>query len=219
MNRTADDIASSIRENYDELADEYAHELFHELQHKPLDRELLDRFASHIPENGEVCDMGCGPGHVTRYLHLGGARVSGMDLSVRMVEIAKRLNPDIPFRVGNMMNLDLPDGHLAGISAFYAIVNIPDDSLPLVFREMARVLQPGGTILLAFHVGSDTIHVDELWGKRISLDFFFFLPASIQRYMENAGLEIDEIIERGPYAPSVEHQSRRAYVFARKSSS
>lgn len=45
-----DNIAQSIRENYDRLADEYARKLFNELQHKPLDRELLNRFASHISE-------------------------------------------------------------------------------------------------------------------------------------------------------------------------
>jgi hypothetical protein len=40
-----DNMTQSIRESYDRLADEYAHRIFNELQHKPLDRELLDRFA------------------------------------------------------------------------------------------------------------------------------------------------------------------------------
>jgi SAM-dependent methyltransferase len=213
------DIALSVRENYDRLSDEYARQLFHELEYKPLDRKLLTCFVSQIPEGGIVCDMGCGPGHVTRYLHGAGATVFGLDLSPRMVEIARQLNPDISFRTGNMLQLDVPDGLLAGISAFYAIVNVPRDSLPLVFQEMARVLQPGGLILLAFHVGDDTVHVDELWGRHISLDFFFFPPLAIRRQLEAAGLEIEEIVERGPYAPDVEHQSQRAYVFARKAGS
>jgi SAM-dependent methyltransferase len=213
-----DNIAQSIRENYDRLADEYARKLFNELQHKPLDRELLNRFGSHISESGEVCDMGCGPGHVSRYLHDAGATVFGLDLSPRMVEMARQLNPDISFRVGNMMDLDLPDGLLAGIAAFYAIVNIPIEFLPLVFREMERVLQPGGLLLLAFHIGDEIVHVDELWGRHISLDFFLFPPLAIRRHLEAAGFEVEEIIERGPYAPEVEHQSQRAYVFARKPS-
>jgi SAM-dependent methyltransferase len=217
-NCMSDDIAQTIRENYDRLADEYARKLFDELQHKPLDRELLDRFASHISEGGEVCDMGCGPGHVSRYLHDAGATVFGLDLSPRMVEIARQLNPDLSFLVGNMMDLDLPDVLLAGIAAFYAIVNIPKESLPLVFREMERVLQPGGLILLAFHVGDEIVHVDELWGRQISLDFFLFPPLAIRRHLEAAGFEVEEIIERGPYSPEVEHQSQRAYVFARKPS-
>jgi len=214
-----DDIAQSIRENYDSLADEYAHKLFNELRHKPLDRELLDRFASDIAQNGKVCDMGCGPGHVARYLQGAGATVFGLDLSPRMVEIARLLNPELSFLVGNMMDLDLQDGLLAGIAAFYAIVNIPKESLPLVFREMERVLQPGGLLLLAFHVGDEIVHVDELWGRHISLDFFLFPPLAIRRHLEAAGFEIEEIIERGPYAPDVEHQSQRAYIFACKPNS
>jgi hypothetical protein len=48
------------------------------------------------------------------------------------------------------------------------------------------------------------------------MDFFLFEPLAIRRYIEAAGLGIEEIIERGPYPPEVEYQSRRAYIFARK---
>jgi ubiquinone/menaquinone biosynthesis C-methylase UbiE len=209
----------SIRESYDRIADEYALRLFNELQHKPLDRDLLNRFAAEIAGRGQVCDMGCGPGHVARYLHDAGTIVFGLDLSEKMLEQARRLNPDISFRQGNMMALDLEDRMLAGIAAFYAIVNISKESLPLMFREMNRVLRPGGLLLLAFHTGDEVLHVEELWGRPISLDFFLFQPSQIRRCLEDAGLGVEDIIERGPYAPEVEYQSRRAYVFARKPSS
>jgi SAM-dependent methyltransferase len=210
------DVTHSIRESYDRLADEYARRIYNELQHKPLDRELLSRFAIEVAGHGEVCDMGCGPGHVARYLRDAGASVFGLDLSPRMLEEAQRLNPDIPFREGNMMAMDLQDGALAGIAAFYAIVNIPHKSLPFVFREMERVLQPGGLLLLAFHAGDEILHEAELWGRPISMNFFLFRPQAIRQCMEHVGLSIDEIIEREPYSPEVEYQSRRAYIFARK---
>jgi ubiquinone/menaquinone biosynthesis C-methylase UbiE len=212
----SDDLTPSIRESYDRLADEYARRLFDELQHKPLDREMLNRLAADVAGRGEVCDMGCGPGQVARYLRDAGATVFGLDLSPRMLEEARRLNPDIPFRQGNMLALELQDERLAGIAAFYAIVNIPQKSLPLVFREMARVLQPGGLLLLAFHIGDETLHEDELWGQPISMDFFLFQTSAIRRHLKAAGLVIEEVIEREPYPPDVEYQSRRAYIFARK---
>ena len=213
--RMNDSLTQSIRDSYDRLADEYGRRIFNELQHKPLDRELLDRFAAQVAGRGEVCDMGCGPGQVARYLRDEGTTVFGLDLSPRMVEQARQFNPDISFREGNMACLDLPDGTLAGIAAFYAIVNIPEESLPPVFREMQRVLQPGGLLLLAFHFGDEMLHVDELWGRPISMDFFLLPPPAIGRYVEAAGFALEEIIERDPY-PDVEHQSRRAYLFARK---
>jgi ubiquinone/menaquinone biosynthesis C-methylase UbiE len=210
------DVIHSIRESYDRLADEYARHLFDELRNKPLDRELLNRFAAEMTGRGQVCDMGCGPGHVARYLRDAGAGVFGLDLSTRMLEQARQRNPDICFREGNMLALELADATLSGIAAFYAIVNIPQESLPLLFREMERVLQPGGVLLLAFHTGNEVIHVQELWDQPVSLDFFFSQPSVIRHDMEGAGLRVEEVIERGPYAPEVEYQSRRAYIFARK---
>jgi ubiquinone/menaquinone biosynthesis C-methylase UbiE len=211
-----DDTTRSIRESYDRLADEYARQIYNELQSKPLDREFLNRFAAEVSGRGEACDMGCGPGQVACYLRDRGASVFGLDLSPQMVEQARQLNPDISFREGNMLALDLPDASLAGIAAFYAIVNIPRESQPQVFREMARVLQPGGLLLLAFHMGDEVLHENELWGRPIAMDFFLLQPAAIQTDLEAAGFVIEEIIEREPYAPDVEYQSRRAYIFARK---
>jgi ubiquinone/menaquinone biosynthesis C-methylase UbiE len=216
MNGMENKITQAIRDSYDRIADEYALRISDELQHKPLDRELLDRFSAEVAGRGEVCDLGCGPGHVARHLHDAGTTVFGLDLSPKMLEQARRLNPDISFREGNMLALDLGDSTLAGIAAFYAIVNIPKESLPLVFREIERVLQPGGLLLLAFHTGDEVLHEKELWGRPISMDFLLFQPATIRRYVESAGLGVQEVVERGPYAPEVEYQSRRAYIFARK---
>jgi SAM-dependent methyltransferase len=210
-----DETTRSIRESYDRLAEEYTRRIADELRHKPLDRELLDRFAKETRGRGDVCDMGCGPGHIARYLRDAGASVFGLDLSPGMLEQARKLNPDIPFREGNMLSLDIPDGTLAGVAAFYAIVNIPRQSLPVVFREIWRVLQSRGLLLLAFHIGNEVLHEDELWGQKISMDFLLFQPSEIRVDLEKAGFNIEEIVERQPY-PDVEYPSRRAYIFARK---
>ena len=211
----SDPVTSSIRQSYDRLAEEYARRIAGELEHKPLDRELLDRFAQATAGRGEVCDIGCGPGHVARYLHDSGASVFGLDLSPGMLAQARKLNPQIPFREGNMMALDIPDDTLAGVVAFYAIVNIPRQSLPLVFQEIKRVLRPGGLLLLAFHVGDEALHEEELWGQKISMDFLLFPALAIESDLETAGFVVEEVIERAPY-PDVEYPSHRAYIFARK---
>ncbi len=210
-----DENLRPVRESYDRIADEYARRIADELQHKPLDRELLNRFAAEV--RGPVCDMGCGPGHVARYLREAGAEVFGLDLSPGMVEEARKLNPDIAFREGNMLALELEDGALAGITAFYAIVNLPKECLSTAFREMHRVLCAGGLLLLAFHTGDEILREEEIWGRKISMDFRLFRPGEIRGYLEEAGFVVEEVIERGPYAPEVEYQSHRAYVFARKS--
>ncbi len=205
-----------IEQSYDRVAEKYARHIYSELDNKPLDRELLTRLAARLQGKGEICDMGCGPGHIARFLRDQGANVFGLDLSPGMLEQARHLNPDISFRQGNMLALDLPDASLAGIAAFYAVVNLPRESLPQVFRELARVLQTDGMLLMSHHVGKETVHRDEWWERPISMDFHFLQPLEVQRELEAAGMQVEEIIEREPYAPAVEHQSRRAYIFARK---
>src|SRR6185503_18846710 len=95
--------------SYDRVADEYVRRIAGELAGKPFDRELLDNFANRVRDSGLVCDMGCGPGHVARYLHDRGVSICGIDLSAEMVERARSLNPGITFTHGDMVNLDVAD--------------------------------------------------------------------------------------------------------------
>ena len=206
----------TVRGDYDRVAERYAGNLFRELDRKPFDREVLQRFAKATEGRGPVCDMGCGPGQIARFLRDAGADVQGLDLSPGMLAQARALSPDIEFREGNMLALPFGDSELAGITAFYAIVNLPQELLDQVFREMLRVLMPGGLLLLAFHVGGKAVRTSELWGRPVSMEFFFFEAVSIEQKLRAEGFSIEEILERDPYPPEVEHQSRRAYIFARK---
>ena len=77
-------------------------------------------------------------------------------------------------------------------------------------------MRPGGLLLLAFHVGDDVLQPEELWGHRITMNWFFYRSDGIARLLEAVGFAIEEVIEREPYDPEVEYQSRRAYIFAHK---
>ena len=206
----------SIRSSYDRVADAYAAAIFDELKNKPFDREVLLRFARETAEHGRVCDMGCGPGQVARFLKEAGGDVFGLDLSPGMIAEARRLSPETDFCVGDMTALEMEDESLAGITAFYAIVNLPAELRPQVFREMARVLRPGGLLLLTFHVGGEVLGVSELWGRPITMKFYTLNRDVVLGELESGGFRIEECLERDPYPPPIEHQSRRAYVFARK---
>ncbi len=201
--------------SYDAVADEYVRRIFDELKDKPLDCQLLERFAAQIRGVGLVADIGCGPGHVARYLNERGVHICGLDLSAQMVERAKTLNSGIEFYQKDMNALDVPDGSWAGIVAFYSLIHIPRDQIVETFRELKRVLRPEGILLLSFHIGDEVLHVDEWWSHEVSLDFVLFQSEEMVEYIEAAGLTVDEVFEREPYAPDVEHQSRRCYIFAR----
>lgn len=199
--------------SYDRVAGEYVRLIYGELSHKPLDRELLDRFAGRVRDLGQVLEIGCGPGHVARYLSERGVQITGLDLSPGMVEQARRLNPAIDFVQGDMRSLPAADGALAGIVAFYSIIHIPRAEVTAVLRELRRALRPGGLLFMAFHIGKDTTHLDELWGHEVDVDFVFFEPEEMSGHLSQAGFTLGEAIVREPY-PDVEHPSRRAYLFA-----
>jgi SAM-dependent methyltransferase len=204
-----------LQNTYDAVADEYVRRLFDELQHKPLDCQLLNRFAAAIQEDGPVGDLGCGPGHVARYLDARGVQVVGIDLSTGMIEQARRLNPGINFQQGDMLALNIEDEAWAGAVAFYSLIHIPRDEVVRALVEIKRTLRPGATLLLAFHIGEEVVHLDELWDIPISADFAFFQPAEMAGYLSAAGFVIEEVIERPPYE-DVEYPSHRAYIFAQK---
>jgi SAM-dependent methyltransferase len=204
-----------IQACYDTVAREYAERFSGELAHKPLDRELLARFASEVRGHGDVYDLGCGPGQTTAFLHDCGVSVRGLDISAELLREARQRHPGIKFEPGDMLALPLADASLAGVIAFYAIVHLSPAGLRRALAEMHRVLQPGGRLLLAFHVGEGSIHVDEFLGRAVSLDFVLFTPPVVTGELVRAGFVAIEVIERDPY-PEVEYPSRRAYLFARK---
>ncbi|MDQ3749183.1 MAG: class I SAM-dependent methyltransferase [Acidobacteriota bacterium] len=206
-----------LQNNYDPVAEDYAEEFRDELSKKPFDCQKLDRLIEKVGGQDTICDLGCGAGQIANYLSSRGANVYGIDLSPEMVKQAQRLNPEISFRQGNMLDLrEVADNSFGGIAAFYSIIHIPRDSVVEALREIKRVLRPGGVLLLTFHIGQEIRHLDELFGKKVSLDFVFFETEEMKQYLERAGFKIKEATEREPY-PEVEVQTRRAYIFAEKS--
>ena len=203
-----------VRGCYNAVAREYAEKFSGELEHKPLDRELLRRFAAAVGSDGPVYDFGCGPGHTTAFLHACGVTVRGLDLSPELLAEARARHPHIPFEVGDMLALPLAGESVAGVVAFYAIVHSSADQLRTALGEMRRVLRPGGLLLLSFHIGDAAIHVEEFLGRTMSLDFTMWRPEQVTASLGQAGFDAIEVIEREPY-PGVEHPTRRAYVFAR----
>ena len=205
---------SDLKSGYDRVAEHYADEYFEELSRKPFDCELLDGFAASVRDQGQVCEIGCGPGQIARYLSGRGVDMFGVDLSDEMVAAARRLNPDIPFAQGTMLALNAPDESFAGIVSFYAIIHLKREDVTRALKEMNRVLQPSGRLLVSFHSGEGELHRDEWYGQAVSIDVTLMTSAEMAAYLEAAGLAVEKIIEREPY--EFEYPTQRVYAFARK---
>ncbi|WP_181773924.1 class I SAM-dependent DNA methyltransferase [Amycolatopsis pittospori] len=178
----------ATRESYDTVAEDYATRVGRLFGQEPIGRSMLAAFAELV--RGSVLDVGCGPGHVTAHLASLGLSVSGVDLSPKMIEIARHQYPDLRFDVGSMTALDLPDGALGGLVAWWSIFHLPPAELPAVFAEFRRTLVPGGHLLVGFHVGDERLSPDRAYGHPVSYDAYLLQPDAVADLLGRAGFEV-----------------------------
>jgi ubiquinone/menaquinone biosynthesis C-methylase UbiE len=206
-------MKSNPENSYDVGAKKYAEFALQELQHKPSDRNILDQFASRV--RGTVCDLGCGPGHIGRYLRDRGVNIVGLDLSSKSIKEARRLNPDISYIKANMSHIPVEDGSWGGIAAFYSLCHIPRRKVSGILLELNRTLEMGGLLLLAFHSGKGTHFLTQRFGKAIALETTFFTLPELVNYLKQAGFGVEAWLHRPPYLPH-ENANWRGYILAKK---
>lgn len=99
-----------------------------------------------------VCDLACGQGRVARHLADLGARVVGIDLSTKLLAIARRHEEAVPrgieYQQADAQCLDGKTlGTFDGVVCFMALMDIPDHAATL--HSVAHVLRPGGWFVFA----------------------------------------------------------------------
>ncbi|WP_432081122.1 class I SAM-dependent DNA methyltransferase [Streptomyces sp. WAC 04229] len=195
-------FVTTTRTFYDAIAEDYHAQFRSALADAPLDRALMAAFAELVGPDGQVADLGCGPGRVTAHLASLGLRVFGLDLSASMLAIARRENPGLRFEQGSMLELDLPDGALAGAVSWYSSIHTPAERLPDLFGEIRRVLAPGGYLLLGFQVGDKPSLLDRPFGHPVALEFERRRPEAMAELLERAGFTVLSRTVRVPEADS-----------------
>jgi SAM-dependent methyltransferase len=205
---------TDTRTSYDADADGYAEKVHGLLEQSPYLRAGLALFAELVRDvgGGPVADVGCGPGHVTAHLHTLGTDAFGIDLSPEMVALARRDRPDLRFEVGTMTDLDLVDGSLAGLLAFWSVIHVPDDVVPHVFSQFHRVLRPGGPLLVGYHVGDGTRTTTQGYsGRAIHVESHRRRPDQVRGWLRGSGFDVEAELLTGP-----DEDRPGAMVFARR---
>lgn len=185
----AGDLAA-VQSSYDRVADTYVAMGIGSLAPEPWLRSALVAFAEGVRQLGPVLDVGCGPGTVSAYLASLGVDVSGVDLSPKMVDHARRLNPRLRFTVASATDLNLEDSSLGGILGWWSLFNLPRTVLPVVIQAFARALLPGGQVLIGTHVGSEDIERTEAYdGVPVRWTTHLWQPDELEAIMVDCGLE------------------------------
>lgn len=201
------------RDAYDTVAESYAATWPGLSPESPLEIALIDRFASDLGgRGGRVTDVGCGTGRVTEYLHGRGLDIDGIDLSPGMLEVARAAYPQLTFSVGSMLDLPIDDASRAGILAWYSTIHLPLEQLPTAYSEFARVLEPGGLLLLGFHAGDGVVQVTQSYGHDVDISVQLFDAGQLSELLVAAGFAIEVTLVRAP----VREKRPQGYLLASK---
>jgi SAM-dependent methyltransferase len=173
-----------VREEWDAIAETYARTRDPTGTDAALLEDLLDR----LPADPLVLDVGCGDGART-LANLPRGSV-GLDISRRGLELAAGAVPDAQLVQAEMTAVPLLEGTIDGISAYHAVFHVPRERQPAVYREFARVLRPGGTLLMTLPGGRfETVRTGWMGGR-----MFFSAPGrdATLSQLANAGFEVIE---------------------------
>ncbi|MFD3506167.1 class I SAM-dependent methyltransferase [Nocardia sp. NPDC058666] len=106
---------------------------------------------------GPVLDLGCGPGHFTKFLTDAGIPTTGIDIVPEFIAHARTTYPDIPFELGSLRTLTAPTESIPAILAWFSLIHLTPTELSTVLTEFHRVLTPGGRLVIGYFESPDTI--------------------------------------------------------------
>lgn len=186
-------MSDGVGRAYDARAAEYVGLAGAMEQMSDADRGLVGGWADAT--TGRLLDAGSGPGHWTGFLHDRGHDVVGIDLSEQFVAHAREQHPQIDFLHGSFDKLPLPEASLGGILAWYSLIHTPPEELPAILAEFARVLAPGGSLLIGFFDGPPR----EPFAHAVTTAYFWTTDA-LTEMLESAGFRVTASESR-PRAP------------------
>jgi ubiquinone/menaquinone biosynthesis C-methylase UbiE len=151
-----------------------------------------------------VADVGCGPGRAAPFMAERGLDVVGVDVSQEMLAVARNAHPQISFEEGQLNGLPIETGALAGAVCWYSIIYTPPVRLAQAFGELARVLMPGGYVLLAFQAEGEPVHRTDAQGTQLPLTSYRHSVQEVAGYLKDTGFKIYATVIR---AAELEHET------------
>ena len=186
---TGEDERELVRRSYDALSYHYRGDDADEGRYAPWLAELRGR----VPAGGAVLDIGCGCGvPVARSLAAAGYQVTGVDFSGVQIERARRLVPDARFVRADATEIEFAPGSFDAAVCLYALIHMPLDRQPVLLRDAARWLQPGGWLLIVTGSRAATGSEDNWLSGPAPMWWSQADAATSRRWLSAAGLDVTD---------------------------
>ncbi len=175
----------AVRWVYEDMAADYADRFGAELREQDTDTGFLDAALAHLPD-GPVLDVGCGPAQVSGYLIAHGRTAIGLDIAPGMLAAAARLVPAARLLAADLLALPLRAASCAGAVASYSLHHLPKARLGTALDGLARVLMPGGVLVVITHGGGGEAWLNRPGGQVVVRTYS---PDELAGLLRERGLE------------------------------
>jgi ubiquinone/menaquinone biosynthesis C-methylase UbiE len=149
-----------------------------------------DQALDAMPKGARVLDAGCGDGVPVLARLTDGAEAVGLDLSAELLALAGEQAPAARLAQGDMATLPFADGVFDAVAAFYSLIHVPLDEHPTVLREFARVLSPGGTLLVTEGVEEWTGTNPDWLDAGVTMHWEMAGPEATREQLRDAGFSV-----------------------------
>ncbi|MDO9538068.1 MAG: class I SAM-dependent methyltransferase, partial [Thermoplasmata archaeon] len=152
-----------VKEGYEKGDYLNTYRLDDKIDEYPFEKRILDKLTKRLTKGAKILDRGSGPGiPYDSYLVNKGFDVTGIDISQKHVDMARKNVPEAKYIKGDFSKVDLNESFHAIVS-FYAIFHIPRDEHKALFTRMNILLKKDGIILVTLGTSGSEYGLEEDW--------------------------------------------------------
>lgn len=153
----------------------------------------ITEFIETVKTDGEILDLGCGPGHHSKYFSNLGFDVVGIDLSVEMIEIAKEVSEESTFRVMDILDLSFEKDSFDGIWASASLLHVPKKKIKSVLIKLNEILTSQGVLYISLKEGKGSELLSDIRYGGVDKFYVYYQLDEIQNILKDVGFDILEI--------------------------
>jgi len=190
---------------YDAIAEEYAGKLD---DYAP--RPEQDKFISLLPKSASILDAGCGPGRDCEYFVQQGLKVVGVDLSKKLLEIARKRVPQAEFLKQDLRKLEFSVSSFDAIWACASLLHLRREEVPAVLQSFNKLLKNNGVLFVLVKEGKGDAEITEKLSSNTARHFTYFTLDELKKLLEDANFIVEDIY---PWNEEVRRPGRRDLVW------